>query len=285
MKKNTEGKNGCMASTLKSEDDEREMRVAGFLAVALAASLPLVPHGFHAQPAVLGPGFGRAAPRSYRRPTPLGMAMAAPLAAKEDGANGVDAAYPYLFDGRLWFRPAIVRVPPELPGDVRPVGLFGFSIGGVVCLEYDVSPVGPYFEYVTMGALVTKRGALGQWGSRLFVSTEPAEEVCQRVWGVPAEVASLDFADPGEALQVVRAPPREASQDAPPPAISVAGWSKTRSADAGAALRGGLPILWTPTIKALWAPLIPLPRVPGAEEAALPLHKLRLSAKSLRLQW
>ena len=56
-------------------------------------------------------------------------------------------------------------------------------------------------------------------------------------------------------------------------------------ADAGAALRGGLPILWTPTIKALWAPLIPLPRVPGAEEAALPLHKLRLSAKSLRFQW
>ena len=36
-------------------------------------------------------------------------------------------------------------------------------------LEYDASPVGPYREYVTMGTLVTKRGALGQWGSRLFV--------------------------------------------------------------------------------------------------------------------
>ena len=41
--------------------------------------------------------------------------------------------------------------------------------GGVVSLEYDASPVGPYREYVTMGSLVTKRGALGQWGSRLFV--------------------------------------------------------------------------------------------------------------------
>ena len=41
--------------------------------------------------------------------------------------------------------------------------------GGVVSLEYDVSPVGPYREYVTMGSLVTKGGTLGQWGSRLFV--------------------------------------------------------------------------------------------------------------------
>jgi len=38
-----------------------------------------------------------------------------------------------------------------------------------VSLEYDASPVGPYREYVTMGSLVTKRGALGQWGTRLFV--------------------------------------------------------------------------------------------------------------------
>jgi len=81
----------------------------------------------------------------------------------------VDSAYPYLFDGRLWFRPAIVRVPQNLPDGLSAVGLFGFSIGGVVSLEYDASPVGPYREYVTMGSLVTKRGALGQWGTRLFV--------------------------------------------------------------------------------------------------------------------
>jgi hypothetical protein len=26
---------------------------------------------------------------------------------QESGGNGVDAAYPYLFDGRLWFRPVL----------------------------------------------------------------------------------------------------------------------------------------------------------------------------------
>lgn len=108
------------------------------------------------------------------------------MAIEKDGTNGVDEAYPYLFEGRLWFRPAIVRVPEQLPPSVQSINLFGYSIGGVVSLEYDESPVGPYYEYVTMGSLVYKRGFLGQWGSRLFVSTQPAEEVCRRIWEVPA---------------------------------------------------------------------------------------------------
>ena len=176
----------------------------------------------------------------------------------------VDEAYPYLFEGRLWFRPAIVRVPEQLPLSVQSINLFGYSIGphlclrlndalravaltfmtlcgslytcirfknkcvldpvylfyfidmssrfadcewahtntrartgGVVSLEYDESPVGPYYEYVTMGSLVYKRGFLGQWGSRLFVSTQPAEEVCRRIWEVPAEQAEISFVDGG----------------------------------------------------------------------------------------
>lgn len=48
---------------------------------------------------------------------------------QDDGANGVDPAYPYLFDGRLWFRPAIVRVPEEMPAGLAPISLFGYSIG------------------------------------------------------------------------------------------------------------------------------------------------------------
>ena len=62
------------------------------------------------------------------------------------------------------------------------------AIGGNVCLQYDESPVGPYVEYVTMGSLVEKRGALGQWGSRLFVSTQPADEV----WHVLDDVGGVD---------------------------------------------------------------------------------------------
>lgn len=200
---------------------------------------------------------------------------------QDDGANGVDPAYPYLFDGRLWFRPAIVRVPEEMPAGLAPISLFGYSIGGVVSLEYDASPVGPYREYVTMGALVTKRGAVGQWGSRLFVSTQPAEEVCQRVWGVPAEVAAIDFVEDGDALRVDAPPPLLKLPGAPSPSIAVSGWRSTRSSSDGGTRRGALPVLWTPTIKALWAPLIPFAATDSA--TALPLHKLRLSAKSLRV--
>ena len=44
-----------------------------------------------------------------------------------------------------------------------------------------VRQVGPYLEYVTMGSVVAKRGALGQWGSRLYVSSAPAEAICKEV--------------------------------------------------------------------------------------------------------
>ena len=53
------------------------------------------------------------------------------LAIQAGAGNGEDPAYPYLFDGRLWFRPAIVRVPEQLPAGVTPIGLFGYSIGCV----------------------------------------------------------------------------------------------------------------------------------------------------------
>ena len=203
------------------------------------------------------------------------------LAATE--LNGVSEIYPWRFDGRLWFRPALVRAPTELPGDVSAVSLFGWTVGGVVALEYDESPVGPYREYVTMGAVVSKRGTLGQWGSRLFVSTKQAEEVCKRVWAVPAEVRPIEFGESGDNIRVDLPPALSSGEDGPRPAgISLSGWANTRSSAEGAPLRGGIPILWTPSIKALWAPLVPLPPGNGAEQ--MPLHDLRLSASSLRLQ-
>ena len=196
-------------------------------------------------------------------------------------------------DGRLWFRPALVRAPDAsaLPPGVSTVSLLGWTVGGVVALEYDESPVGAYREYVTMGALVTKRGALGQWGSRLYVSSEPAEAICKEVWGVPAEVADIQFDEAGDSLRVELPPvPSAPSRSS---AIRVGGWQTTRSSASGAPRRGGLPVLWTPQIKALWAPLVPLPEQTvdgdgdGADTAprTLALHQLRLSARGLRLHW
>ena len=211
--------------------------------------------------------------------------------------NGRDAEYPWCFTGRLWFRPALVRVPssedpsdPNPPPSVSIVNLFGWTIGGTVSLEYDTSPVGPYREYVTMGAVVSKRGALGQWGSRLYVSTQTAEDVCVDVWGVPAQVAEIDFVE-GDAssssLRVETAPNKLVA--GVKQRIEVVGWSKTRVLTeeelSEAEPRGGLPVLWTPTIKALWAPLVTLPASVGDEENSLPLHKLRLSANALRLRF
>ena len=49
-----------------------------------------------------------------------------------------------------------------------------------------------------------------------------------------------------------------------------------------------MPIYWTPTIKALWAPLL-FPRIGGGGQAPpppspLPLHRLRLSASAIGLR-
>ena len=164
------------------------------------------------------------------------------------------------------------------------LSLFGWTLGGVVALEYDDSPVGPYREYVSMGALVSKRGAIGQWGSRLYVSTQQAEDICRSTWGVPALCADIVFDDQGDGLRVQNAPDTKQSRAQ----IAVEGWDRTRVVeqdDKDSTRRnppGGLPVFWTPTIKALWAPLIPLPG-DDADEKALPLNRLRLSASALRL--
>jgi len=154
--------------------------------------------------------------------------------------------------------------------------------------------VGPYREYVTMGALVTKRGCVGQWGSRLYVSTKEAADVCRNTWGVPAQLADIDFLeaqeDASSSLFVDTAPDSITEDNVQ--RIAVGGWENTRVLDRneeGNRL-GGLPVFWTPSIKALWAPLIPLPPygntgdVNGAvKDNDLPLHRLRLSASAIRL--
>jgi hypothetical protein len=112
-------------------------------------------------------------------------------------APSADPEYPWSFTGRVWFQPALVRTPAPnavAPG-ITPLSLFGWTLGGTVCLEYDESPAGRYLEVVQMGALVASDGGgVGQWGTRLWVSTAPAEELCRAVWGVPAELRPIRFA-------------------------------------------------------------------------------------------
>lgn len=211
-----------------------------------------------------------------------------------------DEEYPQNFSGRLWFNPSIVKVPEVGPGsDVKVLSLFGYSLGGTVTLEYDTSPVGPYREHVTMSALVSKKGSIGQWGSRLYVSTQEAEDVCKDLWGVPAELANIDFVEKrkesdnqSQSLHVTIPPNPNASTDID---ICVEGWKNTRVlvkedyeyANGNPKRWGGVPVLWTPTIKALWAPFVPFAGKNGEKQNGneLPLRKLRLSASAIRLHW
>ena len=215
--------------------------------------------------------------------------------------NGLDEDYPWRFEGRFIFRPSLVRITPSsaTPPSANLLSLFGYSLGGSVVLEYDVSPVGPYREYVTMGGVVgagevsvgesnKKLLGIGQWGTDLYVSTQVAEDVCKQVWGVPAEVAVIDFVEEGSVIRdglddeamIGRGRMKQ---------FKLSGWDNTRVLTAEELKQdknrfGNIPIFWTPTIKALWAP-ISVANIFGKEEnVLLPVHKLRLSASALRMK-
>ena len=214
--------------------------------------------------------------------------------------NGLDSDYPWRFEGRFIFRPSLVKVSynNQPPSSATLLSLFGYSLGGSVVLEYDISPVGPYREYVTMGGVVglgnvnvgtddngiQKRLLGGQWGTNLYVSTQVAEDVCKVVWGVPAQVAEIEFIESGDILS-----------DGPDDnkgnrkLFKLSGWGNNARIlksddDATPPKRfGNIPIYWTPTIKALWAPLL-FPGGGNEREELLPLHKLRLSVSAISLK-
>ena len=214
--------------------------------------------------------------------------------------NGLDPDYPWRFEGRFIFRPSLVRISPDSqPPSSSLLSLFGYSLGGSVVLEYDISPVGPYKEYVTMGGVVGLGNVnigidsnvdkrilgIGQWGTNLYVSTQVAEDVCQVVWGVPAQVAEIEFVESGDVLADGPDDDGESGERK----FRLSGWDNARLLDTGettAKRIGNIPIYWTPTIKALWAPFL----FPGGKEESkeqeelLPIHKLRLSASALRVK-
>ena len=129
-----------------------------------------------------------------------------------------------------------MRVPDD-PPDAYIVNVFGWTLGGVVALQYDSSLVGPYLEFVEMGALVVRNGCIGQWGSRLLVSNEEAKEACEDVWSVPAGTRALDYVDEGDTLVVE-------GDDAS--SRSMAGPASRAACDSLGGGRRRCPALWTP---------------------------------------
>ena len=171
------------------------------------------------------------------------------------------------FEGRFVYAPAIVKAPKDLPEGVDALSIFGWTLGGYVVLEYDTSPADTYFEVVDMGCLCAKNGALGQWGRQLFVSTQPAKDACVENWRVPATLTRVDVDQDGPTSLT-----RQTS------GFEVQGWRRVSLGSNGR--RIATPVLWTPEITALWAPL----RLPAdTRRKSLRLHDLSISATSLGL--
>ncbi|KAL3807403.1 hypothetical protein ACHAXA_006671 [Cyclostephanos tholiformis] len=206
------------------------------------------------------------------------------------------------------------------------LSIFGYTLGGSVILEYETSPVGPYREYVTMGGIVglgmvdamagePSSLALGQWGTDLYVSTDIAVDVCRNAWGVPAQLATIVLEDDGDVLVDDGGHGGVGDEDddddvdgggggrgrgrggRPRRKFVLSGWRNARTLidDDGTTTTsrrrrrryGNIPIFWTPTIKALWAPvLFPLLGWKRGGEGGdlLPLHKLRLSASAVGIR-
>lgn len=131
------------------------------------------------------------------------------------------------------------------------------------------------------------------------MSNTEAERICQDIWKVPAEVADIEFregnaASPSRSSTLAVTPaPDPTKTNKMIPQIVVDGWENTRTIfdtpiehQEAAPPRRGLPILWTPNIKALWAPFVPFPSPRNSSETdKFPSYPLRLSASALRLHW
>mmetsp|Transcript_19384 Transcript_19384/g.57625 ORF Transcript_19384/g.57625 Transcript_19384/m.57625 type:complete len:259 (-) Transcript_19384:34-810(-) len=188
-------------------------------------------------------------------------------------ANTNDAPFAdggWRFEGRFLFAPQLVRAPPP-PPNTTVLALFGWTLGGVVALQYDTSPVGPYLEFVDMGALVFRNGCLGQWGRELLVSTAAAEDACKDIWRVPAAERELAYRGAGESLVAA------CEGDS----IAIDGWGRVSGGIGIFGLRPpAVPVLWTPEMKALWAPI----KFPSGSTVSLALHALGLSFTGLALR-
>ena len=168
---------------------------------------------------------------------------------------------------------------------IIPINLFGWTIGGTVALEYDTSPADglPYREFVKLGGLAlswqSSKMLVGQYGTRLYVNETAAQDMCEKIWNLPAYHApGMDFAySEGNNENIGFEQDNET-------ALKVTGWELIRRGESEKQLLKGLPLYWNPTITTIWANLLPSTTTSSQSDhdetsagSALPLHKLRLS--------
>ena len=101
--------------------------------------------------------------------------------------------------------------PPCCRADASPlamVSIGGYTLGGIFCVEYEDSPIGPYREVAVLSSLMIRLPsihtnnnnglfsllpAIGAWASHIFVTAESAAQYGQEFWGLPATVTPIEF--------------------------------------------------------------------------------------------
>ena len=70
-----------------------------------------------------------------------------------------------------------------------------YTLGGIFCISYDESPIGPYNEIAILSGLVCSAkfpsvNSIGAWASHILVDSEQAVKYGKQFWGLPAYYTS-----------------------------------------------------------------------------------------------
>lgn len=81
-----------------------------------------------------------------------------------------------------------------LPPEVKPVGVFGRTLGGAFFINWDRSPWGPFLEVGLLSGLVAASSAAtwAAWASNVFVDSAEAADDGRTVWGLPTSRCQID---------------------------------------------------------------------------------------------
>ncbi|KAL3938060.1 MAG: hypothetical protein SGARI_001890 [Bacillariaceae sp.] len=112
------------------------------------------------------------------------------------------------------------------PTNVKLLSFGGYTLGGLFCVAYENSPIGPYQEVAVLSGLVIKPSSLlflphiGAWASHILVDSEDAMTYGKKYWGLPAKVVDIEFdegtIEGGTTISFI---------NGANPAVKISGWS------------------------------------------------------------
>ena len=141
---------------------------------------------------------------SIRTSSPIASLPDATASADESKMNaGSVPLPPWTFEAsRIHYQFHLVKAdvarrftPPAMDGSLRLLSFLGWTLGGVFCVEYNNSPVGPYREVAILSSLVAdiKSLSIGAWASHIYVDSLEAARYGEDFWGLPAMVVGIEM--------------------------------------------------------------------------------------------